>query len=40
MYKLLKLNDFRQFKNMNILLGKNITVLAGRNSTRSALFHG
>lgn len=27
MYKLLKLNDFRQFKNMNILLGKNITVL-------------
>lgn len=33
MYKLLKLNDFRQFKNMNILLGKNITVLAGRNST-------
>ena len=33
MYKLLKLNDFRQFKNMEILLGKRLTGLAGRNST-------
>lgn len=40
MYKLLKLNDFRQFKNMNILLGKNITVLAGRNSTGKSTILG
>lgn len=33
MYKLLQLNDFRQFKDMNIYLGKRLTVVAGRNST-------
>lgn len=33
MYKLLQLNDFRQFNNMNMYLGKRLTVVAGRNST-------
>lgn len=33
MYKSIKIKDFRQFKNMEILLGKRVTVLAGRNST-------
>lgn len=40
MYKLLKLNDFRQFKEMDILLGKRITVLAGRNSTGKSTILG
>lgn len=40
MYKLLKLNDFRQFKNMDILLGKRLTVLAGRNSTGKSTLLG
>lgn len=40
MYKLLKLNDFRQFKNMDILLGKRLTVLAGRNSTGKSTILG
>ena len=40
MYKLLKLNNFRQFKNMDILLGKRLTVLAGRNSTGKSTILG
>ena len=40
MYKLLKLNDFRQFKNIDILLGKRLTVLAGRNSTGKSTILG
>lgn len=40
MYKLLKLNDFRQFKNMEILLGKRLTGLAGRNSTGKSTILG
>ncbi len=33
MLKNLKINNFRQFEDENILLGKRLTVLAGRNST-------
>ncbi len=33
MYKLLTINDFRQFKNVSLLLGRRMTVLAGRNAT-------
>lgn len=40
MYKLLKLNDFRQFNNMNISLGKRLTVVAGRNSTGKSTILG
>lgn len=40
MYKLLKLNDFRQFKDMDISLGKRLTVLAGRNSTGKSTILG
>lgn len=40
MYKLLKLNDFRQFRNMDILLGRKLTVLAGRNSTGKSTILG
>lgn len=40
MYKLLKLNDFRQFHDMDILLGKRLTVIAGRNSTGKSTILG
>ncbi len=40
MYKSLKLNDFRQFHNIDILLGKKLTVIAGRNSTGKSTILG
>lgn len=40
MYKLLKINDFRQFNNTSIYLGKRLTVLAGRNSTGKSTILG
>ena len=40
MYKLLKLNDFRQFNDINILLGKRLTAIAGRNSTGKSTILG
>lgn len=40
MYKQLILKDFRQFKNTNILLGKRLTMLAGRNSTGKSTILG
>lgn len=40
MYKLLKLNDFRQFRGMDIYLGKRLTVVAGRNSTGKSTILG
>ena len=40
MYKLIKLNDFRQFNNKEIYLGKFLTVLAGRNSTGKSTILG
>lgn len=40
MFKELKLNDFRLFKNQTITLGKYITVLAGRNSTGKSTILG
>ena len=40
MYKLLAIKDFRQFKNVDILLGKRLTVLAGRNSTGKSTILG
>ena len=33
MYKSIKINDFRQFSEKELFLGRYITVLAGRNST-------
>lgn len=33
MYKSINIKDFRQFQNIELLLGKRVTVLAGRNST-------
>lgn len=40
MYKLLSLKKFRQFNNMSILLGKSVTVVAGRNSTGKSTILG
>lgn len=40
MYKQLKLNNFRQFSNMDISLGKRLTVVAGRNSTGKSTILG
>lgn len=40
MYKLLSLKKFRQFNNMGILLGKSVTVVAGRNSTGKSTILG
>lgn len=40
MYKLLKLNDFRQFNKMDIYLGRKLTVVAGRNSTGKSTILG
>lgn len=40
MYKLLRLKNFRQFSNMDVLLGKRLTVLAGRNSTGKSTILG
>lgn len=40
MYKVLKLNDFRQFNNMNVYLGNRLTVIAGRNSTGKSTLLG
>lgn len=40
MYKSLIINDFRQFKNMEISLGKRLTVIAGRNSTGKSTILG
>lgn len=40
MYKSLIINDFRQFNNMEISLGKRLTVIAGRNSTGKSTILG
>ena len=40
MYKELNIHDFRQFKNIDIRLGKVLTVLAGRNSTGKSTILG
>ncbi len=40
MYKLLTINDFRQFKNVSLLLGRRMTVLAGRNATGKSTILG
>lgn len=40
MYKSLKINEFRQFHNIDILLGNRITVIAGRNSTGKSTILG
>lgn len=40
MYKLLTINDFRQFKESKILLGKRLTVIAGKNSTGKSTILG
>ena len=40
MYKSLIINDFRQFNNMKISLGKRLTVIAGRNSTGKSTILG
>lgn len=40
MYKTLKLNNFRQFSNMNIEMGWRLTVIAGRNSTGKSTLLG
>lgn len=40
MYKILKLNNFRQFNNMDIFLGRRLTVVAGRNSTGKSTILG
>lgn len=40
MYRNLKINDFRLFKNVNLQMGKYVTVLAGRNSTGKSTILG
>ena len=40
MYNKLIINDFRQFKNVEIEIGKFLTVLAGRNSTGKSTILG
>ena len=40
MYKSLITNDFRQFNNMEISLGKRLTAIAGRNSTGKSTILG
>lgn len=40
MYKSLLINDFRQFNDMKISLGKKLTVIAGRNSTGKSTILG
>lgn len=40
MYKSLIINEFRQFHNIDILLGNRITVIAGRNSTGKSTILG
>lgn len=40
MYKSLVLNDFRQFQDMEINLGKRLTVIAGKNSTGKSTILG
>ncbi len=40
MYKLLVIKNFRQFNDVNILMGKRITILAGRNSTGKSTILG
>ena len=40
MYKSLMINDFRQFNDMKISLGKKLTVIAGRNSTGKSTILG
>jgi predicted ATPase len=40
MYKQLIINDFRQFQDVDLYLGKRITVLAGRNSTGKSTILG
>lgn len=40
MYKLLTINDFRQFKDTEILLGRRVTVIAGKNSTGKSTILG
>ena len=40
MYKSININDFRQFHNVEIFLGKRVTVFAGRNSTGKSTILG
>lgn len=40
MYRVLKLNNFRQFNNMDVYLGNRLTVIAGRNSTGKSTLLG
>lgn len=40
MYKSLMINDFRQFNDMKISLGRKLTVIAGRNSTGKSTILG
>ena len=40
MFKNIIINDFRQFKNKELILGKRVTVLAGRNSTGKSTILG
>ncbi|MBS7340177.1 MAG: AAA family ATPase, partial [Lachnospiraceae bacterium] len=40
MYSLLKINNFRQFNDTEIVLGKRLTVIAGKNSTGKSTILG
>ena len=40
MFRTIKINDFRQFKDKELYLGKYVTVLAGRNSTGKSTILG
>ena len=40
MYRNILIRDFRQFQNKEILLGKRVTILAGRNSTGKSTILG
>ena len=40
MYKEIQINDFRQFKDVTIKLGKQLTVIAGRNATGKSTILG
>lgn len=40
MYKQLQINEFRQFRDVNLVLGKYLTVLAGRNATGKSTILG
>jgi len=40
MYKCLQINDFRLFQNQTIMMGKQLTILSGRNSTGKSTILG